>query len=188
MTRRWAGLLLAALLVPAQAAEVRSLEVEHRGDLYRVAAALRIAVAADRAHGLLTDYPNLHRLTPAIEVSEVVAELGEGHRRVRVLTRGCVLFFCRAAVNVQDVRLLAGREIRAVTVPEDSDFAYGTAHWQVREEADGSLLLFDTELRPKFWVPPGIGPWAIKRKLAQAALDTAEGLERLALDTGPTQP
>jgi hypothetical protein len=39
---------------------------------------------------------------------------------------------------------------------------------------------------PKFWVPPGIGPYLIKRKLKSASGDALDRIERLARNLAET--
>ena len=48
------------------------------------------------------------------------------------------------------------------------------------QENEGSRLIFFAALTPDFWVPPLIGPYIIKKKMREEAVETVLGLERLA--------
>ena len=69
----------------------------------------------------------------------------------------------------------------ATIVPEFSNFRSGYANWALREEGGGTHLLFTTQLEPSFWVPPLIGPWLIRYKLREEALQSVDNLEQLGM-------
>jgi hypothetical protein len=41
------------------------------------------------------------------------------------------------------------------------------------------------EVRPRFWVPPVVGPWLVREALRAQAQRTAEGVERRAAELRP---
>ncbi|HQU17279.1 MAG TPA: SRPBCC family protein [Gammaproteobacteria bacterium] len=175
-----AGILSVLLgMQAARAADVVQLGVTHEQANYRLTLVMDLTMPADRVRALITDYAHLRRLNPAILESQVLARSGN-ITRVRTLVRGCIAFFCFTVKQVQDVEQRPDGEIVARTIPALSDFRYGLAHWRVVPDGrQASRLYFDVDVVPSFWVPPLIGPWIIRYKMRQEALQTAANLERM---------
>ena len=55
--------------------------------------------------------------------------------------------------------------IDALILPRGSDFRRGRAHWRLKVSGDATLMHFDAELVPDFYIPPLIGPWLIRREM-----------------------
>lgn len=175
------SLIVAALaIVPAAwAGEVVTSHVEHNGAHYLVNIDMRVNARRDKILALITDYAHLGRVNSAIKESRVLSHDGP-HYRVRIVTRGCVLFFCKRVVHVQVVTELVNGYVVARLDPAASDFEYGTIVWRVWHDDLGTRVNFSADLVPAFWVPPLIGPWALKHKLIEEGQQTINGLERLA--------
>lgn len=178
--------LVAALApVVAQAVAVDTLTVAKNDGRYRVDLQVRLDTAADSAYAVFTRYNNLPLINPAVK--EVRIESGAPDDATRVYTRMhlCFSFFCRTLEQVQDMRLLPapeGGRVTADVIPEKSDLLYGKAQWRIGRcpTSPETCLEFHAELEPKFWIPPLIGPWLMERKLRQEAIQTSQGIERLA--------
>lgn len=172
-----AGLLVLCLLpAGAGAATVESFEVDRAGDHYSATMRMQLEVPADRAYAVLSELGELTRLNDSIQVSEWVAE-----DKLRIVAELCFAFFCRHMVQVQTVTFGPGHQLAMKVLPGQSDLRFGEAEW--RFEALGprrSRLHYRTELEPDFWVPPFVGPWVLRRKLAAQAEKTARGIERVA--------
>ena len=71
--------------------------------------------------------------------------------------------------------------LRATADPELSDVLYGREEWWLSDVSAGDTkatrIVYDHEVQFDFWVPPVIGPWAIKRALRSDAMKAAERLE-----------
>ncbi|MGD9000625.1 MAG: SRPBCC family protein, partial [Granulosicoccaceae bacterium] len=169
--------LLSQLLT---AGELLNAVVEHKDKRYFIKLDMLIDADPGRVHKLLTDYNKLGRLNDSIKTSEIVYSLNERTHRVRVVTKACVLFFCKTIRQMQDVEQLDNNIIVATVIPEQSDFDYAHARWSIRREKDRTRVTFNADLKPSFWVPPLIGPPVIKKKLYNETLDTIETVERLA--------
>lgn len=179
--------LLAALLVAgeARAVEVDTLDVSRNGDRYRVAMQVRLDTSADRAFAVFSDYNNLPRLNPAVKEIRYENDSPAGADRLYARLRLCFSFFCRSLQQTQDMYREPGPNggrLSAVVLPERSDLHYGSAVWTIDRCASNAqtCLSFVAELEPKFWIPPVIGPWVMERKLREEALQTSQGIERLA--------
>ena len=182
VARRLASPVLALLAVSAVAAEIEQLSVEQRGDRYRVLVQARLGAPADAIWARITHYPSYPSISPAIDSCERVGPAAAGGDLVLTRARACVIGFCKEVRQVQRVHRLGFGELLAEIEPTGSDFRYGRAHWRLTPFADATELRFEAELEPKFWVPPLLGPWLIKRALEQEARASAVNLERLALE------
>jgi hypothetical protein len=162
------------------AGEVINARVEHKDKRYFVELDMRIKADPKRVHQLLTDYKHLGRLNDSIKSSEIVYSLNERNHRVKVVTKACVMFFCKTIRQVQDVEQIGSNIVIATVIPELSDFDYAHARWSIEPQQGMTRVTFSSDLKPSFWVPPVIGPPLIKNKLHDEAISTVETLERLA--------
>ncbi len=162
------------------AGSVLEATVSHQQKTYTVRIAMDIAAPRESVYKLLTDYNNLSSINPAILESRVISSPHAALHRVYTLTRACVLFFCVKLVQVQDVQEVNEHEILATIIGRYSDFEHGTARWKLRDKAGLTQVFFQAQLQPSFWIPPVIGPWLIKHKLREEALESVLNLERLA--------
>ena len=174
--------LLAGFLYCATAlgGEVFVASVSHQSGSYLIEVDTLVQMDEPQVRALLTDYNNLGRVNPAIEVSEILLTRRPGDYRVRTVTEACIWFYCMRVHQVQDVIESQDGTVTALIVPEQSDFRYGYARLNLWQEAAGTRILIRSEVEPDFWIPPLIGPWLIKRKLLSETLETAENLEQLA--------
>ena len=144
---------------------------------------LRIDMLIDadtkRVRQLLTDYAHLDRLSGSITQSELL-ESNPPHFLVRITTHGCVIFFCRDLVQVQDVSELHDGYILVTVRPEMSDFSYSRNMWRIRTLNDQTRITYSSDLVPDFWVPPLIGTSIFKSQLLEEARQVIDNLEQLA--------
>lgn len=171
------ALLWAAQLV---AAELRSLDVVRDDGRIFVESELYIEAPRAQVFSALSDYDNLSSLSSRFveSRSEIAAD---GTTQVYTLIEGCVWFFCRSVERYAQLETEVPLSITATAIPERSDFVYGVEHWRLSEEGSGTLVTYTHELEPRFWVPPLIGVWVIRRTLADDALKAATRIEVLAL-------
>ena len=181
MSRHSAWVLAIALWAgSAEAAEVLSVDVAKEDGRFHMSFEAAINAPADRVLALLTDYPGLPRLNPEILEVKMLPPSSDGAKRMSVITRPCVLFFCRTIHHVQEVRKLGPGDMLANVIPEVSDFTYGYMRWRIVEHGEGTLLKFTGTVAPGFWVPPLIGALLVRLTLQDEALAVATNVERLA--------
>jgi hypothetical protein len=70
--------------------------------------------------------------------------------------------------------------INAYGDPAVSDFSVSNESWQFESRDGGTVVLYDLEMSPKFWIPPVIGPYFIKRKFRNNGDRAIERIELLA--------
>ena len=133
----------------------------------------------ERVRQLLTDYARLDRLSDSITQSELLAS-DAPHFQIRVTTQGCVIFFCRELVQVQDVSELPNGYIIVTVLPEMSDFTYSKNVWRIRALNDRTRVTYSSDLVPDFWIPPLFGTAIFKNQLLEESRQVIENLEQLA--------
>jgi hypothetical protein len=162
------------------AGKVYMASANHQSGVYLVEVDALVNVPEPRVRELLTDYNDLGKINPAIEVSEIIKTREPGDYRVRTVTEACVWFYCKRIHQVQDVIEASDGSVTAIVIPELSDFRSGYARLNLWQEPGGTRVLIRSEVEPDFWIPPLIGPWLIKRKLRSEALETVHNLEQVA--------
>jgi len=176
----WVLLCLALAWRTAEAARIDRLDVEREGDAYRVVMDATIDAPTPAVWAVLTDLAHLGKLSPAFREVKLLDGGPAGTERVRTLTRFCALFICRNINQVQDFSRPGPRRLHALVDPAVSDLREGEADWRLRAQGGGARLLFESRIVPRFWVPPLIGPWMIRRSLAEQAQVVLASLERIA--------
>lgn len=175
------GVLLAALGAGMGiAAEVRAVTVSHRDDAFKIEFDAVVDAPAKRVYAVLADYARLGKLNPAITAMSVEATPTGHGDRVRSVIESCVLFFCRQIVQVEDVVEPDPNTISARIVPGAGDFKSGSCFWRVTGEGPRTRLHYEATRVADFWIPPLIGPWAIKRTMREQLEFSVMTLERLA--------
>jgi hypothetical protein len=179
------GLLLmlaARLAVPA---DLRAIEVEREDDRYSLRSEAYFAANRADLYRVLTNYDLFEQFSSAYVETRNVEKDEQGRPRFFTRMQGCVLLFCRSFVRHGYLLLTPKSEIVAVAEPEDSDFNYSRERWRLQTEGEGTLLIYDFEMEPGFWVPPVIGPYVIKRSLRAGGSDAIDRIEALALGRTP---
>lgn len=179
------GLLRAVFLFPAlvqfaDAAEIRSLEFQRHGSRYTVRAESYLEAPPDFVFSSLLNYDQFHRLTSGITQSRWLDEALDGLPLAYTRIDSCVLFFCRRLDKVEQVRVIGFGEIETIALAARSDFRYNRTRWKITAADGGTLIGYHLEMEPDFWVPPLIGPLAIRSKARESAIKIARRLEYMA--------
>lgn len=176
----WGFLLLVWSYLPlaAQSAQVLNASVIQQQGRFIMHSETFVRAPVSKVRTLLTDYEHLPRVNRDLKKVEVLERLNGGVR-MGVTSDFCILTICLNFVWVQDVETLPDGDIAMAIVPNQGDFRQGSGRWRLLSDNGGTRLIFDVDLIPNFWIPPVFGPWVMKRKLADEAFETAQGLERM---------
>lgn len=180
-----AGLWLSLCSGISSAAELRFIEVDRDDDRYSLQSVTWFDTRPEDLYAVLTDYEMFQHFTSAIVESKNLDPDAEGRPEFYTRMEGCVLFWCRSFIRIGYLALDPMREIKAVVDADRSDFRMSTERWQLRSEDDGTLLIYEFEMIPDFWVPPVIGPYYIKRALRSGGERAAQRIEALARGEEP---
>lgn len=161
------------------AGKVIETNVVREGDHFRTRIDLLINASPERVRKLLTDYAHLDRLSPNILSSELISS-DKPHYTVRVITKVCVFLFCWELVQVQNITELENGSLRTKVLPQLSDFSSGQHKCEIRAHSSGTRVTCESDLVPKFWVPPVIGTPIVKHVLLRESSLFLENLARLA--------
>ena len=108
----------------------------------------------------------------------------QGRAQFYIRNKGCVLFFCQSFVRQGYIEAEPNALIRAYTNPDVSDFEMSTESWRLEVHDGGTMVTYSMTMRPKFWIPPGIGPYLIKRKLKKNGGRAVDRIELIAQEIG----
>lgn len=182
-----AGLLVLLMSVSAPAAEIRFVEVTRDTDLnlYTLKSITWFDAEVEALYEVLTDYEQFSRFTSAIVESRNLEADDGGRPRYYTRMEGCVLMWCKSFVRVGHLVLHPNTEIVASADPEQSDFKLSRERWQLIREDEGTLMVYEFEMVPDFWVPPVIGPFYMKRALRSGGDRAVERIEALARGEQP---
>jgi hypothetical protein len=175
------------LLLPhsADPADLRTVEVAREEERYSMKSEAWFAASPQELYRVLTDYDLFQQFSSAYVETRNAGRDEEGRPRFFTRMQGCVLLFCRSFVRHGYLVLKPHSEIVAIADPGASDFRYSKERWRLRREGNGTLLLYDFEMEPGFWVPPVVGPYVIQRSLRSGGSDAIDRIEALALGRTP---
>lgn len=179
----WPLLLVVILGFPLtpHSAEVLDSTIIREHGRYMMHTETVVQAPVSKVRALLMDYQNFPRLNPDIKRVESLERLDNRGIRMGVSSEFCILAICLHYDWVQDVRHLPDGDIVMIIVPNQGDFQQGIGRWRLLPNAGGgTLLIFDIDLTPKYWLPPVFGSWLMKQKLSEKAFEFAEGLEKMA--------
>lgn len=172
-------LLIAGL---ACSAELREVVVERNDNHYQLNSSAWFNVSQDALYAVLTNHDLFTEFTSAIAESRNVEPDEEGRPRFYSRMEGCVLLWCKSFIRNGHLLLQPKVEIIAISDPEQSDFALSRERWQLVPEGEGTLLIYEFEMEPDFWVPPVVGPYFIVRSLRAGGEKAIDRIEALALN------
>ncbi len=162
------------------AAQINDITVTNSDDAYMIEFDAFIDAPASQVFKVIGDFTRMGKISPdIIAVSVDAAPTGRGER-VRSTIESCVLFLCRQIVQVEDVLAFDGNTIIAVIVPGAGDFKSGSTLWRLTNEGPRTRLRYEATRVADFWIPPLIGPWAVKRTMREQLELSIMAIERLA--------
>lgn len=164
----------------ALAVDIVDARVDKQGPRYHVFGSSLIQASPEFIYQVLMDFDNFHKLAGGIKETHFVPGEHPGEVLGYTLIESCVLFFCRRAEKLERIEATPYSEIRAVVIPAQSDFVMKVSRWILEPQGDATLLSYEAEFEPDFWLPPLIGTWAIKRKLVESAQTIGMRIEFMA--------
>jgi len=171
------GLCASATVLPAT---IRTIEVEHDHGVYRLVSDAYIDAPREAIFEVLTDYDRFGRISGVYTDYGFMAPAADGVPIVYTTMEGCVLFFCVSMRRVERMEAEAPGFIRTDTLPKQSDFKSSVSEWTLTPEAGGTKMIYRLTMEPDFWIPPLIGPWVLKQRLARGGTGAVNRIERLA--------
>jgi hypothetical protein len=172
----------------ASAAEMRSVDVGYEDSRYTMQSEVWFNAPLEAVYAVFSQWDLSTQFSSAIVKSQDLEPDEQGRPQFFVQNRGCLLFFCKTFDRQGYVESQPFEVLRAIANPETSDFLVSRESWTFRPENGGTAVVYEMLMQPKFWVPPGVGPYLIKRKLRKdggAAVDRVEAIaQRIAQESG----
>lgn len=162
------------------AAEMLHMEFWKQDKQYHLRSASIINAPPKLIIDTLLDYSHFYRLSGGIKETRYLDPDPDGTPVAFTLVESCVLFFCKQIKKTERIVFASHSEIVLEADPVRSDFKFMYSRWSTRIEDGQTILSYDMDMEPDFWIPPLIGTWAIKRKLHDSAMNMARRLEKIA--------
>jgi hypothetical protein len=180
------ALALAWAAMQAHAAQVLGVRVTRADGGFLIGMRIAIDAPAPAVFRALQDYSAMMRYNPDLRAVRVQSTGVPGRVRLFTTVHTCVLVFCKTLYQEQIMTAIAGAHggvLVAQLLPHGGAFKAGSGRWTVKachSAPSTTCLHARIELVPAFWVPPVIGPWVLRRKMAEEASRTSAGLELMA--------
>ena len=174
------ALLLHGSAVIADADDIHVDVTREPENRYTFELSFLVDAPVDAVFSVLTDFNHLHTLNSTIQSSRVLPFNQPEIIRVEVISRNCVLVFCKTLTRVEDVRMVNNQSIETVLVPTMSNFKEGDTLWTFTQEDNSTRVTMQGYMVPDFWVPPLIGPHTIKKQMRRQLREAASKVTELA--------
>ncbi len=175
--------LLLLSLGSAAAADLRSVDVDYEDGYYTMRSEVWFDATIEQVYEVFIQWDLSTEFSSSIVAARDLEPDEQGRPGYYIKHKGCVLFFCLSFERYGHVEREPLTELRAFADPERSDFRKADETWTFETEDGGTVVKYHLHMKPKFWVPPGIGPWAIKRKLRSGGGDAIDRIEVIAQQT-----
>lgn len=173
------GICISATVLPAT---IHTIEVAQDHGVYRLVSAAYIDAPREAIFEVLTDYERYGRISSVYTDYGFMEPAADGVPIIYTTMESCVLFFCVSMRRVERMETKAPGFIRTVTLPEQSDFKFSVSEWTLTPDAGGTKMTYRLTMEPDFWIPPVIGPWALKQRLERGGTGAVNRIERLAIE------
>ena len=162
---------------PCAAFQLRAADATYADGVFRVTLAVLLDASPSRIEAVLTDYRRFRLLDPRIQSARLIAREPDGSVLVRTIINACAGIFCRHVERVERVERRPG-QVLATVVPGESDMRQGVARTFLRPNGEGTLVLYEAEFEPDFWVPRLIGNGLATRALRESTVMMFRNVER----------
>jgi hypothetical protein len=172
--------LFTFISIRSYAAELQSIKVLYEDDNINITAIAYFEANIDNVFDVFTNYDNLIAVSSIYKDSgwhslDEAKEFGIGY----TVVEACVLFwFCKTIRRTEEVAMERPQLVTTTVI--DDDLAYGETIWRFSELERNTLLNFEMNFSPNFWVPPAIGPWILEQFIAYKSADTLDRIEDIA--------
>jgi hypothetical protein len=165
---------------PANALEVRRLDVSFQGDRYVVVLNAQLDAPAEAVGEVLKRYDDYPSLDTRIIESRVLSRDRAHSLRLYTRMRGCLgTLICRSMRRVEQVEERPD-ELLATAVLDQSDVRFGVMRSQWQPQNGGTALQYRLEIMPKFWVPRFFGRRLMLATMREGTLSLFTNVERVA--------
>lgn len=178
---RIAVLLFSALAVTTVgAASLLELSVGAKAKRYQVRSKAILAAPVEAVYDTLIDFDEYEKFSSVYKDARWIHRDEQDSGEMYTYTRGCILFFCKGFERYESVESVVNESIITRVLPEKSDVKFGYSEWKLEAAEESTVIYFDLDFEPDFWVPPVVGPFVVKRMLRKNSVDALNRIEVLA--------
>ena len=143
----------------------RAVNVQRDGDHFHVDAVMYTDVPQKIVWEVLTDFANLKRILSDVQVSDVIPGADDRHMSIRQV--GVARFgpFSKKYDSTRDVVLVPQEQISATNVAGNVKAMHSVM--TLSTEPSGTRLVYHADVEPGFWLPPLVGPAAVRDQTAE---------------------
>ena len=178
-------LCLLLLCGGADAVELRNVDVDRKDGRYFLVSKVWFDVDLVPLYEVFLDYDLSTKFSSFIVESRNLEPDESGQRGFYIRNEGCVLLFCKSFERKGYVEHERYTFIRSTADAEASDFHASLESWTFEAEGEGTVVEYHFEFEPKFWIPPLIGPYVLRRKLETDSVRALHRIEALAQERQP---
>jgi uncharacterized membrane protein len=171
------GCISILLSGPSISGELLELAVREKEGEYSLRIVVVMNAPADYVYQVITDYRNAYRINPAITSVKILPAERDDVTRVVSRSTHYVGMFAFEIEWAGDVVERRRQRIDMTTVPKYSSFESGFSLWEISPQGDQTWVLHESTLKPKFFVPPLIGTYLVKKHMNNEALTTFHHIE-----------
>jgi hypothetical protein len=175
MTVLMAGLANAG----AHAVEIERADATFADKRYTFELVATLDAPIDRVEAVLRDYANYPTLDQRILEAKVLDRPAANEATLFTNLRACFGPFCRTVKRTETVREEV-HELRATTIADKSDVAYGETFTQLSNAGKRTRVVYRTTISPDFWIPRFVGRRVMLNTLRDATLNLFGNVERQA--------
>lgn len=179
------ALVLALFAAAAESADLRSVSIERVDGVYTMNSVVWFDARIDAVYNVFLDWDLSEQFSSIVVEARNTGSDANGDRGFYTRNRACILFYCKSVERYGAIEHEPLKFIRATVDPERSDFHLSNESWEFAEEAAGTLITYRLEMRPKFWIPPIIGPYVLKRKMRDDGVEALDRIEGIAQSWEP---
>ncbi|MDH3512752.1 MAG: SRPBCC family protein [Gammaproteobacteria bacterium] len=174
--------ILTFLIFPALAggATLRDVTLDRVEGVYIMRSEVWFDASIEQMFGVFLDWDLSTKFSSVIVESRNVEPDERGRRGYYSRHRACLWFCCRSFERNGFVEHKPLEFIEAKADPARSDFHVSNERWEFRAEDHGTVVIYDLEMKPKFFIPPLIGPIIMKRKLKNNGAQAVDCIEAIA--------
>ncbi|NNF17172.1 MAG: SRPBCC family protein [Gammaproteobacteria bacterium] len=176
-----AGIFSTALCASqVQAAELDYVNVHNKSKRFFVTSRAIVHAPLNEVYATLIDFDEYEKFSSIYTDARWLTRNADDSGEIYTYTRGCIAFFCKGLERVETVIVKPQTFIETRVDPTRSDARHGVSTWRLTGLGNTTVIEFDMEFEPSFWMPPLIGPYLVKRRLKQGGEDAITRIEVLA--------
>lgn len=169
----------------AQAAELRSVVVDRKDGVFSLVSEVWFDADTESLYEVFLNYDLAHQFSSFVVESRNLELDEQSRRQFFIRNEGCVWFVCRSFERIGHVEHVPYEYIRSTADPELSDFHSSFESWEFTPDGEGTFVIYKFQFKPKFWLPPLIGPYVLQRKLESESGRALNRIEAIAQGKQP---